>query len=789
MVPNIKEYPSIVHLIHCIGELMNDNRIVDIKTKLDIDLQKEEVKRRDILECLNTASLFGMFLNSLDFRNSGLYADRFILGIKNAHVNKILYYFMNDTWPRDTMQEFLNYNKYPTIEANEEVTKYFVSNKVSHDDKTFRSKIISGFDRLCPYVSSQKISPFEVLVLIYLSSLKQMVFDRKIESIPHCNWKLKETRDFLTTGKLDKSLLENEKDRELFDYDNHGFDKFLSYMVSDRQSGLFILDRFVLTSDTSNINQENDNQDNNNDQQNSNLVLQDENDTKNDDDEMETNIDQDEININSQKNETKIQESSRSASESSSAKSNSKPIPKTITIGNRNKNKNKKRKQGDNYESRVSQNKTKKHKKGNREKSIHDDHIDNTEENDIVDNESKDIDDNEQEKDIDDNEQKVIDDNEQNDIEKLELEDLRNAFEISKDEVGLITTDRREVKKEKAFGIKLNKHEYNFEDNMLQNFVSLVRKDAMGKEMTDYDKAMLYSLSETLATNENSTKILKSKEQKQLFAGYFSRTFINEVQPKDNVLLLGMSYLDINSEQVDLYEDLIYMRSENYITEMDARDVYRIKVNEWHSNVNCFTVSRFDDEKYCSEKHLSCDFCTNDVVYRLKSKFPNIMFEEIICDWFWSPSSYFDNKSIKSFFTDVFVQLVEKGILKGCIFCPFNIHFLIRLAVEKDRLENYFDIYLLDKNSSSQSTLWNSTHLIQIDELTKLGTKDPEEQMRYCTISKISAVKGSNDGTDIQDKTLESRVNELLSKNKPKSDISEIRTICLQRKTVIQKGN
>ena len=100
----------------------------------------------------------------------------------------------------------------------------------------------------------------------------------------------------------------------------------------------------------------------------------------------------------------------------------------------------------------------------------------------------------------------------------------------------------------------------------------------------------------------------------------------------------------------------------NYITEMDARDVYRIKVNEWHSNVNCFTVSRFDDEKYCSEKHLSCDFCTNEVLYRLESKFPNIMFEEIICDWFWSPSSWFDNKSnIKSFslFSSVFMERVH----------------------------------------------------------------------------------------------------------------------------------
>ena len=227
MVPNIKEYPTTVHLIHCIGELMNDNRIVDIKTKLDIDLQKEEVKRRDILECLNTASLFGMFLNSIDFRSLGLYADRFILGIKNVHVNKILYYFMNDTWPRDTMQEFLNYNKYPKIEANQEVTKYFVSNKVSHVDKSFRSKIISGFDRLCPYVSSQEISPFEVLVLIYISSLKQMLLDGKIESIPHCNWKLKQTKQFITTGKLNESFLEDKKDRELFDYDNHGFDKFL----------------------------------------------------------------------------------------------------------------------------------------------------------------------------------------------------------------------------------------------------------------------------------------------------------------------------------------------------------------------------------------------------------------------------------------------------------------------------------------------------------------------------------------------------------------------------------
>ena len=95
-------------------------------------------------------------------------------------------------------------------------------------------------------------------------------------------------------------------------------------------------------------------------------------------------------------------------------------------------------------------------------------------------------------------------------------------------------------------------------------------------------------------------------------------------------------------------------------------------------------------------------------------------------------------------------------------------------------LKQYYHIRFLDQSSNAQSTLWKTAENMDPDIVTDLGHKDPLEQDKYCTIETVSAVKGSNDGTEISDSDLISCVNGLLSENVPIIDISEIRTICLE---------
>ena len=332
----------------------------------------------------------------------------------------------------------------------------------------------------------------------------------------------------------------------------------------------------------------------------------------------------------------------------------------------------------------------------------------------------------------------------------------------------------------KSFGIKFNTYDYDNKHNMLQNFALLVQKDAMGLNMSDFDKAMLYSLSTSLLENEENNQILKVSQRTTLLGEYFSPSFIKTIIPKENVLLLGMSYLKIETSPQKIYEDLIEMKKKKIISYMDARDTYRIKMNEWNHTVNCFTVSLQEGTRY-SDNHLAFDFCDRSVVGKLKSKFNNVVFNEIVCDWFWFPSSWFSRKAnMKTLFSEVFIDLAKTGLLKGSIFCPFNVHFVTRIAVNIRILKQYYHIRFLDQSSNAQSTLWKTAENMDPDIVTDLGHKDPLEQDKYCTIETVSAVKGSNDGTEISDSDLISCVNRLLSENVPIIDISEIRTICLE---------
>ena len=199
---------------------------------------------KQILITIHASSFFKMMIDSIDYVNDGgLYMERSIQGFKNKQVNKVLLYCSNDSWPESVLKT-LHAFKFPPDKVNNDDEISSNSKDIFHGsqcyddlfnsskkDRHFRSTFQSGLKKFCPYVDPQTITPFEVLLLIYVSYIKKVVVHRiaKTSHLPEITKDMKKKiQKFLCTKKgvdIDEKDVPflNQSNRDPLDFGPNGF--------------------------------------------------------------------------------------------------------------------------------------------------------------------------------------------------------------------------------------------------------------------------------------------------------------------------------------------------------------------------------------------------------------------------------------------------------------------------------------------------------------------------------------------------------------------------------------
>lgn len=270
--------------------------------------------------------------------------------------------------------------------------------------------------------------------------------------------------------------------------------------------------------------------------------------------------------------------------------------------------------------------------------------------------------------------------------------------------------------------------------------------------------------------NQRMLPILLPKECPTLkVSNDLQSTDITNQSPK--VLLLGMKYIKIKENQ-QTFNGLIELVNNKRITVADGRDMIRILALKRMYNAECYTVS-LQEENCDARNHLNTDYNHYKFVSKLQKGFGKIEFEQIILDWFWTPSSWLASQNRLKFFSETLENLVERNVLKGSLFLPFNTHFVEHIVAVKKKIEKSYYIKFVPKSSRENSFLWFATESVNPAELQALG-KEPHQDNKYNTVD-INKAKQVLDGK-IANKE------EVISFLKDIKDIDEIRFIELRRK-------
>ena len=812
----------LVHIMHCIGEIMNDPEVVDYSSSKKNMSESTKLDGEQLMRSIHCSSLFLMFIESIDFKNSGLYMENSLLNIKNKEVKQILMYCSNSSWPQSVI-EFLK----KSLVASTETKKLTKNEKekdqdsYNHDDLfsgeidfQYRNFFLSGLKKYCPYLDPGTVTPFEIMQLLYVAYLKKVVVHRSSNTsrFPEIIDSLKKDINlFIRTGSNDSNneksiLFKYQNHRDLFDCGTGGFsfEQFLARICEE--SNDLISEKSFLKNELQCIIKETTSDDVENkiqeDATNANkpddhIVTQDnEHDDNNFENQMVNNdddnfIDQEDINenhdnVNSNHVEDRTEDNKPHIRQLRDRSKINKPIFGDANIesveryrGNRltkRKSTRIKRKGKTSIEQEVVKRK--------RISTVRDSHEDES---------------------VDERDEENVEDISKKWDQKILLDIWECSLKNPKKNNAQDSTLSNE-QKNKSFSSKKDSESdtlqkrslsivrfdecYSNNDNMFQIFVSLLEKKHSDDGLSVQEKALLISLAKEFQRspiNRNLTKLGCNNLIEKHYIPDIAEQYINSLNMKSNhknVLLLGMSYSQVKLSSVDPLESILDLvnKKENKLSLMDGRDLYRILRTEAENNVKCYTVSK-ENENHYSDNHLSTDFSNRNFVPKLQSTFPRITFNEIICDWFWFPSSWFskegNNKNV--LFTKNIIELATEGILEGNMFFPFNGFFLERIAVHHELIEKYYHIRFLDSSSNQQSSLWNTTKNIDRSILTDLG-KDPHQQDIYCTITSRSHLLQLINGVDITIGNVIEFLKKRTTHRGETMDISTIRTICLQRK-------
>ena len=240
---------NIVHLMQCVGDLINDDRVVDYDDKLGLldnpakrDTTEKYYPGRETLVSIHASSLFMMLLDSIDYSSGGLYSKTLVSGILNKDVNRILLVSMNNTWPKEIVTIVLKNNNLQTVLSDQDN----VDNMFSSDsDKDFQKDILSGFKKMCPCLWN-KISPFEVLVMLYISWIKEIILEKEeFSTLPMFLRCISNACEFVKTGRLKDNFLTTKEDRMMYDYKTFGFLSYIQSLKVDKENDRFGEDTII----------------------------------------------------------------------------------------------------------------------------------------------------------------------------------------------------------------------------------------------------------------------------------------------------------------------------------------------------------------------------------------------------------------------------------------------------------------------------------------------------------------------------------------------------------------
>lgn len=327
-------------------------------------------------------------------------------------------------------------------------------------------------------------------------------------------------------------------------------------------------------------------------------------------------------------------------------------------------------------------------------------------------------------------------------------------------------------------------------EDMFQLMLRLLQKKDLQSEessISDHEKALLTVLVHEFrnsACNKNLSKNGYKDIMKQRLMGDLAQEYIYLLDDcdsdtdisssKKNILLLGMSLSEVTLPfEDDILKSVLHLANkEKKISLMDARDLYRILMTESNHNVICYTVSKEQSSHY-SKKHLSMNFTDKRFISAVQKEFPNVVFHEVIFDWFWFPTSWFgDRVNTNMFFGKIIPGFARTNLLRGNINLPFNVSFLEGLAIHKELIETYYDVALLTSTSEKHSCLWKCTNEIEHNTMVQLG-KDVGQENLYCCIKNESEISQRLNGKDIRPKHVIEYLNKLIREIVDESNVEK----------------
>ena len=250
-------------------------------------------------------------------------------------------------------------------------------------------------------------------------------------------------------------------------------------------------------------------------------------------------------------------------------------------------------------------------------------------------------------------------------------------------------------------------------------------------------------------------KMKKFKEVGGNESIFFTRKATLE-KSKKKVLLLGMSYTAISSIKgkhlrVDP-EAAIYLRIKNRISQIDGRDLARIKATEKLLDCNVYTISKVSNVtyKYREDRHLSNDYNSRHLTESLQKQFgKNVCFDICIFDYFWFPPGW--RPASPKLFTN-FVKMKEDGLLKpgGTVLLPFTCDFFCSLAALQE-LQEHFQIEYV---TAQENPLLNATKEIRNEDMQIHFGKQLCQEELYCNLQRQKIVETMENGRITKEKLL-----------------------------------
>ena len=247
---------------------------------------------------------------------------------------------------------------------------------------------------------------------------------------------------------------------------------------------------------------------------------------------------------------------------------------------------------------------------------------------------------------------------------------------------------------------------------------------------------------------------------------HYSRTAtcFNIIMMRRKALLLGVSHpcvlkeverRGISAEElrkqprsVEAVADLV---KQCILSEMDGRDLARCVATENVCMMDVYTVSQEKGALYRDDRHLYANFNRPLFVKSLKRAFADVIFDQIILDYFWIPSGWDEYHWKSSFFRTVLPGFVEGGVLAqdGAIYLPFCLHCFKEVLAAKEILLKYFNISFLLKNDLHRNSLWKGTQDIEARVMQNVFGKRIDQEEKYCTFRRED-IASSLQGTSIR---------------------------------------